>query len=640
MSTAAQNLTVKLSVDAQGLITGIEAANKATAGFASGVKTSFGQTAAVARQAAQAQEGLLGKLRDFKSEQIQGAKVAGFYAGQLAEIVPGAAAAKGSIQNLIDIMIGGVGFGSAFSLATFVLGQFADAMMESQRHAAEVRAAYRDTAASVAASMQHVRDSVAGPLTKTEEAWREQTRTVREEVRKANAAAEEMLANRSIIDKIKDTAKFIFDNPYNSSRWQSPTELAAAKLQEAAMAKLAGLESQRPQKHATEKAEEVERERVTSVQIIQINSSSADAVAQINAELQAKLADLKHREKELGQDGARLRVAYEEEAAKKIQRAREDAAQQTRDRIFSIERGGLSDREQIVRETELRLGALKTQLGRTQDPGLKSGIQSQIDAEREEGSRRLRELTEQHRAQKAAGNKVVAEMNEERDRIEQQKRDESKAEWKDYGRQIAGSLVSSWGSALSSMMRGTYDFSNMAKDALLSVGDAILGVIESIAAKFLEEQAAQLAAKLFDATTAAAAVKVEAASTVSAHAAEAGAGAAAAMAAIPVFGPGLALGAMTETSAAVLASMMPLVAAAGGFDVPAGVAPVTQLHPREMVLPADIADPLRRSLADGGVGGAPMVFNFNAPVDRHWWAANQAHIVRELREATRNGVGP
>ncbi len=41
--------------------------------------------------------------------------------------------------------------------------------------------------------------------------------------------------------------------------------------------------------------------------------------------------------------------------------------------------------------------------------------------------------------------------------------------------------------------------------------------------------------------------------------------------------------------------------AAGGFDV-GDIAPVTQLHPREMVLPADIAVPLRAQLRNGGVG--------------------------------------
>lgn len=39
-----------------------------------------------------------------------------------------------------------------------------------------------------------------------------------------------------------------------------------------------------------------------------------------------------------------------------------------------------------------------------------------------------------------------------------------------------------------------------------------------------------------------------------------------------------------------------LFSAAGGFDVPSGINPVTQLHSNEMVLPADIAQPLREAM--------------------------------------------
>ena len=48
-----------------------------------------------------------------------------------------------------------------------------------------------------------------------------------------------------------------------------------------------------------------------------------------------------------------------------------------------------------------------------------------------------------------------------------------------------------------------------------------------------------------------------------------------------------------------------LASAAGGFDIPSGINPVTQLHEREMVLPAQYADVIR-SMA-GGVSSAPSV---------------------------------
>jgi hypothetical protein len=44
----------------------------------------------------------------------------------------------------------------------------------------------------------------------------------------------------------------------------------------------------------------------------------------------------------------------------------------------------------------------------------------------------------------------------------------------------------------------------------------------------------------------------------------------------------------------------PAAAAAGGYDIPAGVNPVTQLHSQEMVLPADIASNVRNMTGGGG----------------------------------------
>lgn len=63
--------------------------------------------------------------------------------------------------------------------------------------------------------------------------------------------------------------------------------------------------------------------------------------------------------------------------------------------------------------------------------------------------------------------------------------------------------------------------------------------------------------------------------------------------------PGVAAAAYASTMA--FQGLIP--AAAKGFDIPFGSNPLTQLHQREMVLPQDIADPLRQNLAGGRVGG-------------------------------------
>ncbi|MFH4202096.1 hypothetical protein WAJ61_22125, partial [Acinetobacter baumannii] len=58
--------------------------------------------------------------------------------------------------------------------------------------------------------------------------------------------------------------------------------------------------------------------------------------------------------------------------------------------------------------------------------------------------------------------------------------------------------------------------------------------------------------------------------------------------------------------------------ARGGYDIPAGVNPMTQLHEEEMVLPKQHANTIRalgKSMANGGLGGGgentaqPVIFS-------------------------------
>lgn len=75
----------------------------------------------------------------------------------------------------------------------------------------------------------------------------------------------------------------------------------------------------------------------------------------------------------------------------------------------------------------------------------------------------------------------------------------------------------------------------------------------------------------------------------------------AATAAIPIVGPELAPAAAAVADTSILSLISQVVAsAAGGYDIPAGINPITQLHAEEMVLPADIATPLRGALRNGG----------------------------------------
>lgn len=103
---------------------------------------------------------------------------------------------------------------------------------------------------------------------------------------------------------------------------------------------------------------------------------------------------------------------------------------------------------------------------------------------------------------------------------------------------------------------------------------------------------------------------VETTAVTSMNAAQAATGAAASQAPIPVVGPYLALAAMGAIFAAVSAMGSKVKSARNGYDIPSGVNPMTQLHEEEMVLPKDIANPLRESLGQGGgAGGGTVVYN-------------------------------
>lgn len=106
---------------------------------------------------------------------------------------------------------------------------------------------------------------------------------------------------------------------------------------------------------------------------------------------------------------------------------------------------------------------------------------------------------------------------------------------------------------------------------------------------------------------------------ISVDAAKAGAGAAASQAGIPIVGPALALGSMATIMAAVLGLGATVASASGGYDIPAGVNPMTQLHEREMVLPAQQADAVR-AMAEGGggMGGGVTIQALDARSFERW----------------------
>lgn len=174
-------------------------------------------------------------------------------------------------------------------------------------------------------------------------------------------------------------------------------------------------------------------------------------------------------------------------------------------------------------------------------------------------------------------------------------------------RQNMTQLSGSWATALAKMATLQQGFMSTVKGLWQGLVGVIEGVLQQIISKFIMAQLVKLGL-----------VKAETAATIPALAAQAGAGGVASMAAAPwpldmtapAFGAAMSVAAM---------SFAPLAAAEGGWDVPGsagagldgrgGMSAI--IHPREMVLPADLADVVR----GGGAGGETHI-HINA-IDGH-----------------------
>lgn len=104
----------------------------------------------------------------------------------------------------------------------------------------------------------------------------------------------------------------------------------------------------------------------------------------------------------------------------------------------------------------------------------------------------------------------------------------------------------------------------------------------------------------------------------------AAAGAYAALAGIPYVGPFIAP--VAAAAAFVAVSAFDMFSAEGGFNVPSGMNPITQLHQNEMVLPAPLADTIR-GLGNGGGGGTTIVIQALDTADVHRFVRTHAGAI-------------
>lgn len=188
-------------------------------------------------------------------------------------------------------------------------------------------------------------------------------------------------------------------------------------------------------------------------------------------------------------------------------------------------------------------------------------------------------------------------------------------------RQLFGTMQAGFQGVLQNFFRGYASIGATLRGLAASVLDVFTDMIAKIIAQWLTMKVVQL---LFSK------------STIAGKAAEAGAGGVASMAGAP-FPLNLSAPVFGAAMAALAAGYLAIPAAAGGWDLPKGINPVTQLHSGEMVLPESLADVVRSAAGGGGVssGQAPNVSLSVSTIDASGFAAflrngGLAQIKREL----------
>lgn len=223
----------------------------------------------------------------------------------------------------------------------------------------------------------------------------------------------------------------------------------------------------------------------------------------------------------------------------------------------------------------------------------------------------------------------VAQVNEQLEQLEQQHqlalgaiRGQAAVEAQQQSLQLAGTLQSGFASVIARIGTSITSIGGFVKSMLSVVVGTFVQMLAQMAAKWLVTKLLMKAIS-----------KATALGEISAEAGKAGAGGVASMAAAP-FPINLGAPAFGAAMSALAFGFAPLASASQGFDIPAGLAPITQLHPREMVLPEKQADVIR-DLADGdGAGQAPIVFKGASAGD--FFIAHKSELAKVMKSMRRN----
>jgi hypothetical protein len=206
-------------------------------------------------------------------------------------------------------------------------------------------------------------------------------------------------------------------------------------------------------------------------------------------------------------------------------------------------------------------------------------------------------------------------------------------------KQVEGVMANGFSNAIMGMINKTQSFAQAMRSMCASILQSVVQMLVQWAAKQAAHYIMDRVMHKANLTAKKIAEKTAAASTIATSAAMAGAAGTASFAGAPwpidMGAPAFGV-AMAGASAAFGAGL----AAEQGFDVPQGMNPVTQLHQKEMVLPAKQADVIRDMADNGAPGSGGDTFHISAhdaPSFMEFLRRNPGALAEGIRNAHRMG---
>lgn len=595
-------INVKITADVGGLVGGMDEAAAATKSATDDVKANLDELAHGATEAGEPLEGLTEKFREFATEQRQEGRLAGFMASQFQAMGFGAKSAASEVTGLIGAFAISGGLGVGIELVKIAIEKFNELSAEERKSADEIKKLGDDSAAAVKkfvdelklAEEQSGKTGTALKLVGAEHPLKNQVEEAEAEVAAARVA--KVRAAKLMADTQAELAKTVDQRTSGGAIGAFSGGISAARE---AMEAAQKAEDEAVEKRYLAKHELKAMDTAAAPVVKKENDDAANDAAKKAADEQVKIHD---------QELTQLNKFNDQE----------DAAIQKH-----LDAGVKAWQEAEAKKHAAEIKRI--------DAGLEAEQIASKEAERLEKERLDNAIAREKRLSDAESKALAGWKKDHAEEIEAAKR---------FSNQL--------GEGLASVVEGSKTVKQAATDMAKSVvSDLIRMATTAVEQEIIKEIGIDSVR-----ATAVAAARAANITTVTADAGVAGAGAAASVAPTPFIGPALAAAAMAETSALVLASMLPLASAAGGMDV--GSSGGTMIyHPHEMMLPERYANVIRdmaddnaggssRSGGSGGQSGRGEVhLHFNAPVfDAGGIRALPTHpdFVRGLREAQRNGV--